>query len=152
MLQITEIVGSKQAQINKELIGLELPYHKRQKCRLRVTLNNGADAALQLKRGHVLSDGELLRAETGELIRVCAAKEDVSTVYADSYLLLARAAYHLGNRHVALQVGQGWLRYLSDHVLDDMVKQLGLTVKQESAPFEPESGAYSAHSHHHAKS
>ena len=55
---------------------------------------------------------------------------------------LARAAYHLGNRHVPVQVGDGWLRYLADHVLDDMLRGLGLEPKSEQAPFEPESGAY----------
>jgi urease accessory protein UreE len=60
---------------------------------------------------------------------------------------LARAAFHLGNRHVALQIGDGWLRYLHDHVLDDMVRALGLTVDVEEATFEPEAGAYHAHAH-----
>jgi urease accessory protein len=62
---------------------------------------------------------------------------------------LARASYHLGNRHVALQIGRGWVRYQHDHVLDDMVRGLGLTVTIEQAPFEPEAGAYGgAHTHH----
>ena len=63
---------------------------------------------------------------------------------------LARAAYHLGNRHVALQVGSGWLRYLHDHVLDDMVRGLGFEVVVEEAPFEPEAGAYGGHGHSHS--
>jgi urease accessory protein len=67
---------------------------------------------------------------------------------------LARAAYHLGNRHVALQIGDGWLRYCHDHVLDEMLLGLGLRVTVEQAPFEPEAGAYhaegdSAHGHSH---
>jgi len=72
--------------------------------------------------------------------------------------LLARAAYHLGNRHIWLQVGEGWLRYLADPVLDDMVRSLGFDVVSEEAPFEPEAGAYASgdraahghsHGHHH---
>ena len=59
------------------------------------------------------------------------------------------AAYHLGNRHVALQIGAGWLRYQHDYVLDDMVRGLGLSVEAEQAPFEPEAGAYGSHSHDH---
>jgi urease accessory protein len=62
---------------------------------------------------------------------------------------LARASYHLGNRHVALQIGQGWLRYQHDYVLDDMVRGLGLDVTVEEAPFEPEGGAYGATPHTH---
>ncbi|MCB1767833.1 MAG: urease accessory protein UreE, partial [Candidatus Competibacteraceae bacterium] len=56
----------------------------------------------------------------------------------------------LGNRHVALQLGPGWLRYPHDHVLDDMTRELGLTVSREQAPFEPEAGAYGGGHHRHA--
>ena len=58
---------------------------------------------------------------------------------------LLRAAYHLGNRHVALQIGAGWVRYQHDHVIDEMVKGLGLDVQVEDTPFEPEAGAYGGH-------
>ena len=86
------------------------------------------------------------------VIGIEAASEDVSTVHHEDPVMLARAAYHLGNRHVPLQVGDGWLRYQHDHVLDDMVRGLGLAVKTETAPFEPEAGAYGGghgHSHSH---
>ena len=63
--------------------------------------------------------------------------------------LLARAAYHLGNRHVALQVRAGVLCFLHDHVLDDMLRGLGLQVRVENLPFEPEGGAYARHEHAH---
>jgi urease accessory protein len=66
-------------------------------------------------------------------------------------MALTRAAYHLGNRHVPLQLGDGWLRYEHDHVLDAMVEQLGLEVRTEDATFEPEAGAYGhAHGGDHA--
>ena len=78
-----------------------------------------------------------------------AAAETVSTVHSDNGLVLARACYHLGNRHVPLQIGPGWLRYAHDHVLDDMLRGFGLTVRVERAPFEPEAGAYVAASHAH---
>ena len=64
-------------------------------------------------------------------------------------LLLTRASYHLGNRHVPLEVKENYLRYQYDHVLNEMIEQMHLTVTRESAPFEPESGAYS-HQHHHS--
>jgi urease accessory protein len=84
-------------------------------------------------------------------VRVCAAPEAVTTAHAGDPLGLARASYHLGNRHVPLQVGPGWVRYQRDHVLDDMVRGLGLRVVHESARFEPERGAYHGHAHppHH---
>lgn len=99
----------------------------------------------------MLHDGDHLKAENGEIIVVKAAKETVSTLYCEDPLLLARAAYHLGNRHVPLQIMQGVLRYQHDHVLDEMLHGLGLHVDVESAPFEPEQGAYGGgHGHSHA--
>ena len=68
-------------------------------------------------------------------------------VYCDDALLLARAAYHLGNRHVALEVQRGQLRYLRDHVLAGMLTGLGLELEDIVAPFNPESGAYHGHTH-----
>lgn len=149
MLTFTESVPAAKAHARVPALTLTLPYHERQKSRLRVTLDNGEEAALQLARGSVLHNGQLLRAENGAVVKVCAAPEPVSTAYSDNPLLLVKAAYHLGNRHVALQIGDGWLRYLSDHVLDEMVRQLGLRIVAGQAPFEPESGAYAGHSHQH---
>ena len=100
----------------------------------------------------VLRHGELLLADDGRVIEVQAAPETVSTVRTDNGLMLARASYHLGNRHVALQIGPGWLRYIHDHVLDDMLRGFGLAVVVEQAPFEPEGGAYVAASHAHSHS
>src|SRR5262249_56963418 len=103
------------------------------------------EAAMLMERGPVLKGGDLLRAEDGAIIAVRAATETVSCARTDDAHLLARAAYHLGNRHVALQVSRGELRYLHDHVLDGMVRSLGLTVTTEEQPFEPEVGAYGGH-------
>ncbi len=121
---------------------LTLPFEQRQKSRLRVHLDDGREAVLLLPRGTVLRGGDVLRTETGELIAVRAAVEAVSTAYSDDVLSLARAAYHLGNRHVPVQVAAGWLRYGRDHVLDEMLRGLGLRVDHEESVFEPEAGAY----------
>ncbi|GLO12394.1 urease accessory protein UreE [Pseudomonas putida] len=130
-----------------------LDVDSRIKSRLRVTLDDGREAGLMLERGHLLRGGELLAdADGGQLIRVLAAPERVSTVRCADPHLLARAAYHLGNRHVPLQIEPGLLRFQHDHVLDDMLRGLGLTVEAEQAPFEPEAGAYQSapHGHSHA--
>ena len=130
---------------------LTLPFGERSKSRARHILDNGEDAGLFLDRGTVLRHGDLLIADDGRVVEVRAAAESVSTVHTDDPLLLARACYHLGNRHVALQIGTGWLRYQHDHVLDDMLRGFGLVVEVELAPFEPEGGAYvAASSHTHA--
>ena len=126
---------------------LVLPFELRQKSRLRTALATGEEVGLNLDRGHILRGGDQLLADDGRVVEIVAAKENVSVVTAVDPLQLARAAYHLGNRHVSVQVGQGWLRYLHDHVLDEMVRGLGLTVSQEVLPFEPEAGAYAGHSH-----
>jgi urease accessory protein len=133
-----------------------LDVDSRIKSRLRVTLDDGREAGLMLERGHLLRGGELLADAAGsQVVRVLAAPEAVSTVRCSDPHLLARAAYHLGNRHVPLQIEPGLLRYQHDHVLDDMLRGFGLTVRVELAPFEPEGGAYVAHSsahshaHHH---
>jgi urease accessory protein len=126
---------------------LRLPFAERSKSRLRAVLDNGEEAGLFLERGTILRGGDLLLADDGRVVEVQAAEESVSTVSTDNALLLARACYHLGNRHVALQIGPGWLRYQHDHVLDDMLRGFGLEVRVGLAPFEPEGGAYVSHAH-----
>jgi urease accessory protein len=126
---------------------LSLPFELRQKSRLKANLDSGEEVGLILPRGHVLRGGDCLRADNGMIIMLQAANEPVTTATAPDTLTLQRACYHLGNRHVPLQITEQWIRYLQDHVLDDMVASLGLTTTHESAPFEPETGAY--HHHHH---
>lgn len=134
---------------------LVLPFERRQIARQRVKLASGREIAVVLPRGTVLRGGDLLRCRSGEAIAVVAAPEELSTVYCKERRKLARLAYHLGNRHVALEVGDGWVRYVRDHVLDEMVRHLGCEAVHETLPFEPESGAYArghshaaAHAHH----
>ncbi len=127
-----------------------LPLAKRVKSRVRVILDDGTEAGLFLARGTTLCDGECLASEEGIVVQVRAAPEPVSTTHCGDPRLLARAAYHLGNRHVPLQIGRDWLRYQHDHVLDDMLRGLGLEVQVEDAPFEPEPGAYGGHEHRRA--
>ena len=128
---------------------LSLPFDARQKARQRVILNSGREAGLKLPRGTVLRGGDLLQSSSGVIVRVEAEPEAVSIVHTEDPHLLARAAYHLGNRHVWVEVGDGWLRYLADHVLDDMLRGIGVEPASEKAPFEPEAGAYSSHGAQH---
>ena len=144
MLTITEKLDTPA----KHSASLTLPFEKRQKSRLRVSLDNDQEVALILERGSVMRHGELLRADNGLIIEIRAADEEVAVVLTKDSFLFARACYHLGNRHVPLQIGEGWLRIQRDHVLENMVQSLGLTVNHQLAPFEPESGAYSGHSNH----
>ncbi len=152
MLQLTEILD----QPARPTGSVSLPIEQRVRSRARITLDDGREAGLFLPRGTLLRDGDLLSGPDGIVVKVHAADESVSTVRADDAKTLAQAAYHLGNRHVPLQVEAGWLRYQHDHVLDDMLRQMGLEVVVEQAPFEPEAGAYTqtgpghhAHPHSH---
>lgn len=132
---------------------LVLSFKDRERSRLKTKLTSGEDVGLFLPRGTVLKTGDVLTNDQGELVRVEAAKETVSTIKASSPHLLLRIAYHLGNRHVPLQVEAEWLRYAHDHVLDDMVKLIGGEVIVEQQPLQPESGAYGGgHSHDHSHS
>jgi urease accessory protein len=95
-----------------------------------------------------LRGGDLLAAPDGGAIEVAAAPEKVLHVVCASSLELARAAYHLGNRHAAVQLGDGFLRIIEDAVLEEMLSGLGAQVTKIKAPFEPEPGAYGgAHAH-----
>ena len=138
---------------------LELPFEQRQRSRLRTQLASGEAVALLLPRGEILRGGDVLQADDGRLVLVVAANETLLHVECAHPHDLARAAYHLGNRHVAVQVGDGFLRLAADHVLEDMLRGLGAKLTPITAPFEPEGGAYHghqgeghdhAHHHHHA--
>jgi urease accessory protein len=132
--------------------GVTLTLDQRVRSRLRVSLDDGAEAGILLERGTTLKEGDLLQSEDGYVVRVSAAVETVSVVECKDPLLLARACYHLGNRHVPLQIDSRKIAYLHDHVLDDMMRGLGLEVTVTEVPFEPEPGAYggsSAHAGHH---
>jgi urease accessory protein len=127
---------------------LILPFERRQKSRLRTRLESGTEVGLFLERGTVLRDGDFLQTEEGLLIRVAAAVEQVYLVRCASPLELTRAAYHLGNRHVPLEIGEGWLKLKRDEVLRDMLLGLGAMVSEAEVPFDPEAGAYSGgHTH-----
>jgi len=125
-----------------------LPFESRSKSRLHTHLDDGTEVALVLPRGAVLRNGDKLAAEDGSIVAVVAAHQTLSTVASGDLWLLTRAAYHLGNRHVPLQIEPGKLRFEHDHVLDDLVRSLGLEVTVESAAFEPEQGSY-AGGHRH---
>ncbi|HEY9880673.1 MAG TPA: urease accessory protein UreE [Leptolyngbyaceae cyanobacterium] len=126
---------------------LSLTAAERVRSRHRFTDDQGQALYLNLPRGTVLRGGDLLRSEEGLWVRVLAKPEPVLTVTAAQPLDLLRAAYHLGNRHVALEITPHYLRLEPDSVLAAMLQQMGVQIKAEVAPFEPEAGAYGA-SHH----
>lgn len=129
---------------------LLLLFEQRQKSRLRTRLQSGEEIGLFLERGAILRGGDCLLADDGRIIRIVAAPEALMEVHCMDPGLLARAAYHLGNRHCPVAIGAGWLRFAADHVLCEMLHGMGLEATAVSAPFEPEAGAYAAGHHHHS--
>lgn len=136
-----------------------LPYDERKRSRLKVVLASGKEAGIFLGRGDHLHGGDRLLAEDAStVVEILAAAEKLIEATADTPLLFARAAYHLGNRHVPVQIvptaNGGKLRFQTDHVLAEMIKGLGCVVTETEAPFQPESGAYGGNpgshgGHHH---
>jgi urease accessory protein len=153
MLEIrTKLKARREARGVEAKDRLELPFDSRQKSRLRTQLQSGEEAALMLPRGEILRGGDLVLASDGRVVEVVAARERVLHIECASPMELARCAYHLGNRHVPVEVGEGFLRLAEDHVLEKMLRGLGATVSRVAAPFEPEAGAYHAGAtggHHH---
>ena len=128
---------------------LALPFEMRSRSRYRTVLASGTPAGVVLPRGTILRGGDKVRASDGRIVEVVAAPEALLEARCTG-TLLARAAYHLGNRHVAVEVGEGWLRVQQDRVLEAMLCGLGVDVVPVTAPFEPEAGAY-AHGHQHGR-
>jgi urease accessory protein len=128
---------------------LTLTADERSRSRHAFNADDGQPLYLHLPRGTVLQHGDLLKVEDGDrLARIIAKPEAVMTVKGHSTLELLRAAYHLGNRHVALEVTEHYLRLLPDDVLKTMLEHMGLHVHEEIVPFQPEAGAY-GHVHAH---
>ena len=133
---------------------VELDWDVRQKSRFDATDSQGRTLGVFLPRGTAVRGGDVLVAEDGSLIRVVAAPQPVLVVthctqHGTPFDLL-RAAYHLGNRHVQLELKPDHLKLEPDHVLADMLRQMHLIVNEASTAFEPEGGAYAAggHAHH----
>ncbi|MDO9195081.1 urease accessory protein UreE [Rhodoferax sp.] len=133
---------------------IELDWDVRQKSRFDATDSQGRQLGIFLPRGTVVRGGDVLVAEDGSLIRVIAAPQPVLVITAcsehGSPFDLTRAAYHLGNRHVPIELKPDHLKIEPDHVLADMLRAMHLTVREATEAFEPEGGAYSATGHSHA--
>lgn len=126
---------------------LPLTAEERTRSQYRFQTASSEDLHLRLPRGTVLKDEDLLTTEQGDfVVKVVAKPEAVYTVLTNNSLLLLKAAYHLGNRHISLEVNPNYLRLLPDPVLKKMLESMGLQVREEIAVFYPEIGAYV---HHH---
>ena len=156
MLQISKcITGGKglASALVKRATTVELDWDVRQKSRFDATDSTGRALGVFLPRGTLVRGGDVLVAEDGSLIRVVAAPQEVLRITActehGSPFDLTRAAYHLGNRHVPIELQPDHLKIEPDHVLADMLRAMHMTVVTVQEAFEPEGGAYSSQGHAH---
>jgi len=175
MLQASKLIPQGQGLASvlvRRAAHLELDWDVRQKSRFDATASNGRTVGVFLPRGSVVRGGDVLITQDGSLIRVVAAPQAVLKITActahdhhhehSGAFDLMRAAYHLGNRHVPIEMQPDHLKIEPDHVLADMLRAMHLTVNEVREPFEPEGGAYGqqhasghghgreAHDHGHA--
>lgn len=149
MQMLETVLDAKDARPATE--SLTLVFELRRRARLRTRLDSGAEVGLLLERGLSLKHGDRLATQDGSLVvEVRAKPEQLSTVEIADPHLLTRAAYHLGNRHVPLQIEPGRLSYQHDHVLDGLMHELGLHAHVVERPFEPEAGGYASGGHRHS--
>ena len=159
MLQISKLIAQGKGLapvLLKRAATLELDWDVRQKSRFDATDSGGHSLGVFLPRGTLVRGGDVLVAEDGSMVRVIAAPQAVLRITAcathSSPFDLTRAAYHLGNRHVPIELRPDHLKIEPDHVLADMLRAMHLTVEAVNEAFEPEGGAYNAggHGHSHA--
>jgi urease accessory protein len=156
MLQVSKVIAGGKglaAALLKRAATVTLDWDVRQKSRFSTTDSTGRELGVFLPRGTVVRGGDVLVAEDGSLVRVLAAPQPVLVITACAQhgtpFDLTRAAYHLGNRHVPIELQPDHLKIEPDHVLAEMLRAMHLTVVHDNAAFEPESGAYAAGGHSH---
>ncbi len=160
MLQVSKLLPQGQGLapvLLKRATTVELDWDVRQKSRFAATDSAGRELGVFLPRGTLVRGGDVLVAEDGSLVRVVAAPQPVLVItHCKNHgtpFDLTRAAYHLGNRHVPIELQPDHLKIEPDHVLADMLRAMHLIVKEQNLAFEPEGGAYAAGhggGHHHA--
>ena len=155
MLQVSKLLAGGHGLapvLLKRAATVELDWDVRQKSRFDCTDSQGRHLGVFLPRGAVVRGGDVLVAEDGSLIKVVAAPQSVLVITHckehGTPFDLTRAAYHLGNRHVPIELKPDHLKIEPDHVLADMLRAMHLIVHETQGPFEPEGGAYSSHDAH----
>ena len=124
---------------------LTLAYEERHRRRTRLRTDGGGWMLLDLPEATLMRDGDGILLESGEWMLVRAAAETLVEITCDDPLRLMRIAWHLGNRHLPTQMEAGRLRIRDDHVITEMIRNLGGDIRHFEAPFDPEGGAYDSH-------
>ena len=134
------------SEIDRVLIDFDRRYRRR----IMLRTEQGREVLLDLTQAVRLRDGDGLAVNAGGVVRVCARPEPLLEIHAHDDSEMMRIAWHLGNRHLPIQLQGERIRIRADHVIRDMVEGLGGHVDEIEAPFDPEAGAYAGgHQHHH---
>lgn len=148
MIRATRVLAAGTWDRSRETDCVSLAHEGRHRRRIVMNAEGGMDFLLDLSEATILHDGDGLELESGRVVRVVAASEPVVDITGDPHLL-ARVAWHIGNRHVPAQILPDRIRIGRDHVLEEMIAKLGATVKRTTAAFDPEPGAYAGEGHAH---
>jgi urease accessory protein len=152
MLRVCSVARTTQLDNTRVIDCVVLDAHERHRRRIVLTGERGTRFLLDLAHATVLRDGDGLVLEDGSIVRVAGKREALVEITAASPQELARLAWHIGNRHIEVEIGEGRLRIRRDPVLEDMLSRLGATLSPIKASFEPEPGAYAyGPAHHHAE-
>ena len=150
MRRATQVEASGEWPQEATIGSVTLDYDNRHRRRMRLTTDGGEAILLDLDRATLLREGDGLHLDDDSWVRVAAAPEDVVDVHGATARETARLAWHLGNRHLPVQILEdGGIRFRYDHVIEAMVQGLGGTTMRKQAPFTPEGGAYEGGGHHH---
>ncbi|MEA2787952.1 MAG: urease accessory protein [Acetobacteraceae bacterium] len=149
-MRAMEVLPAGSWDAKQEVDRVLIDYDRRFRRRIVLATVLGAEVRIDLPQAVRLRDGDGLLVESG-VVRVCAQAEELMEIHAHTDGELIRIAWHLGNRHLPVQLLNRLIRIRADHVIAEMVQGLGGHVGLIRAPFDPEAGAYSAggHSHHH---
>jgi urease accessory protein len=147
-MNVIQILPAGTWDATKEIDRVLIDYDRRFRRRIVLTTVLGADVLIDLPQAIRLRDGDGLLVDTG-VVRVCAEAEELMEIHAHEDGDLIRIAWHLGNRHLPVQLLNDRIRIRADHVIGEMVEGLGGHVDLIQAPFDPEAGAYAGGGHHH---
>ena len=152
MWRATTVVPATEWKGDQSIDAITLDYDHRCRRRIALTTDDGNPIVIDLSRAAAIHDGDALRLESGELIVVHAAPEQLTEISVVGSHAAARIAWHLGNRHLPVQFAGDCIRIRRDHVIEAMLIKLGADLRAIDAPFDPEGGAYGegqVHGHEH---
>ena len=151
-MRASEVAPAGTWEATTEVDRVLIDFDRRHRRRILLRTESGNEVMLDLAQAVRLHHGDGLVLDDGGVVRVCARPEPLLEIHAHDAAEMVRIAWHLGNRHLPVQLIGERIRIRADHVIAEMVRGLGGHVAEIEAPFDPEAGAYGGqHGHHHAE-